>query len=194
MNQLKNEILLTLGLVIVIILLVLFIKTTVKRITLLRKIEINRKKVILNLCYLLLYILAGSALALIWGVEIKQFTLFISSVLAVLGIGFFAQWSILSNLTASVILFFNHPVRIGDRIRILDADFDFTGEVKDITGFYFFMKTDKGEYISLPNSLVIQKGIQHKPFSPQSQAHQKFLQHLEAKKVKLQAQFPHIVF
>jgi small-conductance mechanosensitive channel len=160
MNQLKNEILLTLGLVIVIVLLVLLIKSTVKRITLLRKIEINRKKVILNLCYLLLYILAGSALALIWGVEIKQFTLFISSVLAVLGIGFFAQWSILSNLTASVILFFNHPVRIGDRIRILDADFDFTGEVKDITGFYFFMKTDKGEYISLPNSLVIQKGIQ----------------------------------
>jgi small-conductance mechanosensitive channel len=160
MNQLKNEILLTLGLVIVIVLLVLLIKSTVKRITLLRKIEINRKKVILNLCYLLLYILAGSALALIWGVEIKQFTLFISSVLAVLGIGFFAQWSILSNLTASVILFFYHPVRIGDRIRILDADFDFTGEVKDITGFYFFMKTDKGEYISLPNSLVIQKGIQ----------------------------------
>lgn len=160
MNQLKNEILLTLGLLIVIVLLVLLIKSTVKRFTLLRKIEINRKKVILNLCYLLLYILAGSVLVLIWGVEIKQFTLFISSVLAVLGIGFFAQWSILSNLTASVILFFNHPVRIGDRIRILDADFDFTGEVKDITGFYFFMKTDKGEYISLPNSLVIQKGIQ----------------------------------
>lgn len=147
-------------LTIVVILIILLIKRAVKRFTLLRKIEINRRKVILSLCYLLVYILAGSALALIWGMEIKQVALVISSVLAVLGIGFFAQWSILSNLTASVILFLSHPVRIGDRIRILDADFDFTGEVKDITGFYFFMKTDKGEYISLPNSLVIQKGIE----------------------------------
>ncbi|RDY58925.1 mechanosensitive ion channel domain-containing protein [Flagellimonas nanhaiensis] len=160
MTHLKNEILLTMVLTIVVILIILLIKRAVKRFTLLRKIEINRRKVILSLCYLLVYILAGSALALIWGMEIKQVALVISSVLAVLGIGFFAQWSILSNLTASVILFLSHPVRIGDRIRILDADFDFTGEVKDITGFYFFMKTDKGEYISLPNSLVIQKGIE----------------------------------
>ncbi|WP_431129492.1 mechanosensitive ion channel domain-containing protein [Flagellimonas flava] len=160
MFELKKEILFTLVLIAAIILIVLLVKRAVRQFTLLRKIEVNRKKVILNLCYLLLYIFACSVLALIWGVEIKQLTLFISSVLAVLGIGFFAQWSILSNLTASVILFLHHPVRIGDRIRILDADFDFTGEVKDITGFYFFMKTDKGKYISLPNSLVIQKGIE----------------------------------
>ena len=80
--------------------------------------------------------------------------------LEVLGVGFFAQWSLLSNLTASVILFFNHPVRIGSRIRILDKDFDLTGEVKDITGFYFFIETDKGETITFPNSLIMQKGIE----------------------------------
>jgi small-conductance mechanosensitive channel len=43
---------------------------------------------------------------------------------------------------------------------VLDKDFDWTGEVKNITGFYFFIKTDSGDNISLPNSLVIQKGIQ----------------------------------
>lgn len=41
---------------------------------------------------------------------------------------------------------------------------------------------------------VVQKGLQHKPFNAQSQAHQQFLQNLEARKVKLQSQFPHIVF
>ena len=169
MFQLKKEILYTLALIVAIILIVFLVKRVVRQFALLRKIEVNRKKVILNLCYLLLYIFAGSVLALIWGVEIKQLTLLISSVLAVLGIGFFAQWSILSNLTASVILFLNHPVRIGDRIRILDADFDFTGEVKDITGFYFFMKTDEGKYISLPNSLVIQKGIEIMEKLPQEE-------------------------
>ncbi len=99
-------------------------------------------------------------LAVIWGVDIKEFSVFISSVLAVLGIAFFAQWSILSNLTASAILFFNHPVRIGDRIKVLDKDFEWIGEVKDITGFYLFIKTDSDENIILPNSMVVQKGIQ----------------------------------
>lgn len=41
---------------------------------------------------------------------------------------------------------------------------------------------------------TIQKGLQHKPFNPQTQAHQVFLEDLEAKKQVLQNQFPHIVF
>lgn len=41
---------------------------------------------------------------------------------------------------------------------------------------------------------AIQKGLQHKPFNPQSKSHQVFLQKLEAKKEQLQSQFPHIVF
>lgn len=41
---------------------------------------------------------------------------------------------------------------------------------------------------------LIQKGLQHKPFNPQSEAHQKFLRNLEAQKAHLQSQFSHIVF
>uniref|UniRef100_UPI00404B5C24 GSCFA domain-containing protein n=1 Tax=Gelidibacter sp. TaxID=2018083 RepID=UPI00404B5C24 len=40
----------------------------------------------------------------------------------------------------------------------------------------------------------IQKGLQHKPFNPQTQAHQAFLEDLEVKKQTLQDQFPYIVF
>lgn len=151
------------GTFIVIVILVVFIQLTkraLRRFTIIKSIEPNRKKMILNFCYLLFYLIVSAVLAVIWGVDVKQFTIFVSSILAVLGVAFVAQWSILSNLTASVILFFYHPLRIGDRIRILDKDFDWTGEVKDITGFYLFIKTDRGERITLPNSLVIQKGIQ----------------------------------
>jgi len=42
----------------------------------------------------------------------------------------------------------------------LDKDFDWSGEVKDITGFYLFMKTDDNRNITIPNSLVIQRGIE----------------------------------
>ncbi|MHA7058514.1 mechanosensitive ion channel domain-containing protein [Aquimarina sp. M1] len=156
----KQELIVTLVLFGIMLLVILVTKSAIRKFGLARSIEVNRRKIIFYLSYLVIYILTGSALALIWGVDIKQFTVFISSVLAVLGVGFFAQWSILSNLTASVILFFSHPVRIGDRIRIIDKDFDWTGEVKDITGFYLFMKTDDGKNITIPTSLIMQKGIE----------------------------------
>ncbi|WP_299219571.1 mechanosensitive ion channel family protein [uncultured Aquimarina sp.] len=156
----KNEILFTVITLVILFFILVITKHGIRKFSVLKSINPNRRKLILNLSFLFQYLLAGVILIVIWGIDLKEFSVFISSVLAVIGIAFFAQWSILSNLTASIILFFSHPVRIGDRIRILDKDFDWTGEVKDITGFYVFMTTDRGENITLPTSLVIQKGIQ----------------------------------
>ncbi len=156
----KQELLYTVILTMVVLIMIIITRRAIRKFSFVRAIEVNRRKVIFYLSYFLIYGFAGSSLAIIWGVDLKQFTVFISSILAVLGVGFFAQWSILSNLTASVILFFSHPIRLGDRVRIMDKDFDWTGEVKDITGFYLFMKTDSGKNITLPTSLVIQKGIE----------------------------------
>lgn len=160
MIEYQNEIIWTIALIAMLVILRYLIQFVVRRFSLVRAIDANRRKIVYNFGYLLLYGISAIFLAIIWGVDLQQFALFISSVLAVLGIGFFAQWSLLSNLTSSLILFFYHPVRIGDRIRVLDIEFDWTGEVTDITGFYFLIKTDAGENITLPNSLVIQKGIQ----------------------------------
>ncbi|MCB9034507.1 MAG: hypothetical protein H6553_11770 [Chitinophagales bacterium] len=33
---------------------------------------------------------------------------------------FFAQWSVLSNITSGIIMYFNHPLGIGDNILIED--------------------------------------------------------------------------
>lgn len=41
---------------------------------------------------------------------------------------------------------------------------------------------------------AVQKGMHHKPFKPDAEAYEKFLQQLEAKKAELQTQFPHISF
>lgn len=160
MAAIQTEIILTLVLIVVLFVLMHLIRVSLNKFTLLRSIDANRRKIIINLINFLLYIPAIIVLALIWGLNLREFAVFISSILAVLGVGFFAQWSILSNLTASVILFFYHPMRIGDRIRVLDKDFDWSGEVKDITGFYLFLKTDKGESITIPNNLAMQKGIE----------------------------------
>ncbi|MER3317472.1 MAG: mechanosensitive ion channel [Allomuricauda sp.] len=156
----KSEILFTIILLAVIIALNSLSKRGIRRFGKISSIDMNSRKIIFYLSNLLFYLVAFIGISLIWGVNLKDFSVFISSILAILGVGFVAQWSILSNLTASVILFFNHPLRLGDRIRVMDKDFDWTGKVEDISGFYLFMRTDDGKQITIPTNLVIQKGIE----------------------------------
>lgn len=156
----QEEILISVAIVLTMLSLMFLFKRALQKFSFVKAIDANRKKVVLLMSYLFVYFLFGTMLAIVWGVDFHKLSIFISSILAVLGVGFVAQWSLLSNLTASAILFFNHPVRIGSRIRILDKDFNLTGEVKDITGFYFFIKTDEGKLISFPNNMIMQKGIE----------------------------------
>ncbi|WP_010523230.1 mechanosensitive ion channel domain-containing protein [Aquimarina agarivorans] len=160
LTDFKSELLYSILILIFIIIAQVLTKRAVKQFSFVKAIDANRRKIVLTLSYFIFYFFAATLLSLIWGIEFKQLAVFISSILAILGVGFFAQWSILSNLTASVILFFHHPVRIGDDIHIIDKDYNWKGKVKDITGFYFFIQLENGDDISLPNSLVIQKGIQ----------------------------------
>lgn len=103
--------------------------------------------------------LAIISLVAIWGVRGEQAFLVISSILTVIGVAFFAQWSILSNVTAGIIIFFSFPFKIGDRIRIMDKDFPIEAEIMDIESFYTYLKTSEGEEICFPNNLLLQKGI-----------------------------------
>jgi small-conductance mechanosensitive channel len=99
------------------------------------------------------------AIFIIWGVQTKDLFLTVSSVLTVIGVALFAQWSMLSNITAGVILLFSFPFKIGDIIRIHDKDFPIEGEIEDIRTFHTLLKTADGELITYPNTLLMQKGI-----------------------------------
>ena len=113
--------------------------------------QLVKKYIDVLLAALLLLVLIS-----IWGVKPDQIFLFISSILTVVGVGFFAQWSILSNVTAGIILFFSFPFKI----RVMDKDFPIEAEIKDISSFYTLLKTDSGAQISIPNNLLLQKAIE----------------------------------
>lgn len=98
-------------------------------------------------------------LIFIWGVDYKNIGLYMSSVFAVIGIGLFAQWSILTNITSGVIMFFTFPYKIGDYIKIHDKDYPFEGFIEDIKAFHMIIKTGNHEIITYPNSLLMQKGV-----------------------------------
>jgi small-conductance mechanosensitive channel len=98
------------------------------------------------------------AFGLIWNVSFKGL---FASFFAVAGVALFATWSMLSNITASVLLFFNFPFKIGSRITIMDKDDSVTGIVKDITFFAIQMEQENGDLVSYPNNVAIQKPIVH---------------------------------
>ncbi len=102
------------------------------------------------------------ALILIWGVEMKDIGLVFSSAFAVIGVALFAQWSILSNITAGVILFFSFPFRIGDKIKIMDKEVELPEEVyliEDIRAFHVHLRKANGELLTYPNNMMLQKAI-----------------------------------
>lgn len=97
---------------------------------------------------------------IIWGIDFRDLGLVLSSIFAVIGVAFFAQWSILTNATSGVIMFFTFPFKIGDRIKIHDKEFtDNILTIEDIRTFQMILRADNGELLTYPNSMVLQKGI-----------------------------------
>ena len=119
----------------------------------------GRRKMIIKAVHLLSFITAIILLSAIWGLKQNEIAVFVGTILTALGIAFFAQWSLLSNITSSILLFFNHPVKIGDTIKVLDKDNPVEGEVSDLTYFFVHLKTESGEVITIPNSLLFQKSV-----------------------------------
>ncbi|CAA0087957.1 Uncharacterised protein [Zhongshania aliphaticivorans] len=110
------------------------------------------------------FLLSGLILiCFFFGLGFQQVFIFLSSFLAVLGIALVAQWSILSNITAGVIIFFAFPYRIGDRIKVVDKDDDITGQIVEIALFHVLIRRDDGSTVTYPNSIILQKAVIKSP-------------------------------
>ncbi|MDR2921274.1 MAG: mechanosensitive ion channel family protein [Tannerella sp.] len=96
-------------------------------------------------------------IAIIWGVKPNNILLGLSSIFAIIGVAMFAQWSMLSNITAGIIMFFTAPFRIGDRIHIIDKDIPIVATIESIQTFYTHIRTEEKELIVIPNNLFLQK-------------------------------------
>lgn len=124
-----------------------------------QKLETRTKLVIkhINLASIFTMLLI---IFMIWGIDFQDIGIVFSSVFAVIGVAFFAQWSILSNVTSGLIMFFTFPFKIGDRIKIHDKDFTTeTLSIEDIRTFQLVLRTDDGALLTYPNSLILQKGV-----------------------------------
>lgn len=139
--------------------LYLIIKTTINNTLKHTPLQRDRRKIIVKGLHLFTTIVLAILLSGIWGFKQNEIAAFASTILTALGIAFFAQWSLLSNITSSLILFFNHPLKLGDTIKVLDKDCPFEGEITELTYFFVHLKTTSGEIITIPNAQILQKSI-----------------------------------
>lgn len=121
----------------------------------LRSLQIRR---IMSRVSTLLFLLV---VAVIWNLTLQGISVYMASIVTVVGVGLFANWSMVSNVTASIILYFYFPFKLGSKVEIMDGDKSVTGVVVDISLFSIKLKADNGVEVYYPNNLAIQRSIKH---------------------------------
>ena len=148
------------GIVLIILGVVRFISHTLIR-KIGRKSGINdaRIKLISRYVTVTLVLVAILIESFVFGAEKKDLAVVFSSVFAVIGIALFAIWSILSNITSGIIMFFSFPYKVGDKIQIHDKDFPVEAIIEDIRAFQIHLRLDNGDLVTYPNNLMLQKAV-----------------------------------
>ena len=52
---------------------------------------------------------------------------------------------------------FNHPLKIGDYVEIIDKDFPMEGRIENITLFFLHLRNANNQVYTLSNTIVVQK-------------------------------------
>jgi len=126
-----------------------------------KMVQKSRTQLIRKAVNFIIFIIYFTLIMIIWGVKQSDLAVFVGSILTIVGVAFFAQWSLLSNITSSIIIFFGHSVKIGDDIRIMETkDYEIRGQIIDIGLFFTKLKlNDNEDEITLPNNLFILKTV-----------------------------------
>ncbi len=108
----------------------------------------------------LFVIITAAAILQVWGV-LDQVWAAATALVTLVAIGFFAVWSVLSNVLCSFILLGARPFRIGQRIALPPDDFE--GVVVEVTLLHTVLRTDDGGTLKVPNNLFFQRVMHIRP-------------------------------
>lgn len=155
----REELLYSLAVLIILLVIQFVLKKAANKVGKRSEINITRTRLMFKYINILIIIIAAFLLSFAWGVGIAELSLIFSSVFAIIGVALFAIWSILSNITSGIIMFFSFPYKIGDTIKIHDKDMPIEAEIEDIKAFHLHLRTVDGELITYPNNLILQKAV-----------------------------------
>ena len=155
----QDKIIYTVVLLVILLIIRTIIVITVKKIGKKSGTTEARAALIGRYVTVILVLIAVLIETFILGVEPEKVIVVFSSVFAVIGVGLFAIWSILSNVTSGVIMFFSFPYKVGDKIKIHDKDDSIIAIIEDIRAFQIHLRDDHGNLVTYPNNLILQKAV-----------------------------------
>ena len=155
----KSEIGSTIFIIFVLLIVQFLLKKAAHRVGKRSEINFTRTRLMFKYINILILFIAFFFLSVAWGMDLTDISLIFSSAFAVIGVALFAIWSILSNITSGIILFFSFPYKIGDKIKIHDKDIPIEAIIEDIKAFHLHLRTLDGELITYPNNLILQKAV-----------------------------------
>jgi small-conductance mechanosensitive channel len=102
-----------------------------------------------------LWTLLGLIILEYWGVSVTGVWTFLASVGTLVGVGFLATWTMISNATANLLITIWRPFRLGQDVEILPENLK--GRVIDRTLMFTALREQNGTILQVPNNLFFQK-------------------------------------
>jgi small-conductance mechanosensitive channel len=90
-----------------------------------------------------------------WGVGVGGLWTLLVSAAAVIGVGFLAVWTIVSNITAGVFITVWRPFHLGQIVELLPENLK--GRVIDRSMMFTTLREEGGSVLQVPNNLFFQK-------------------------------------
>ena len=91
----------------------------------------------------------------LWGVSVSGVWTLLASAIAVIGVGFLAVWTMVSNVTASFFISLWRPFRLGQTVEILPEALK--GRVIDRNLMFTVLRDEGGNLLQVPNNMFFQK-------------------------------------
>ena len=147
----------TLAILVVVVVLRYVLRSSIHRFAASRQFKESRGKFIYRISRTFLYLFALLAVVSVWGVDVRNVWVLLTSVMGIVAIGFFAVWSMLSNIVAGFFLFAADPFRIDDEIVVLPEGIQ--GTVVDLKLMFVVLRDEKGDVLHIPNNLLFQRVV-----------------------------------
>ena len=91
----------------------------------------------------------------VWGIGLGGVWAVLVGAVTIIGVGFIATWAMTSNFTASFFLVLWRPFHVGQTVEILPENLK--GRVVDRNLMFTTLSEDSGSVLQIPNSLFFQK-------------------------------------
>ena len=109
------------------------------------------------------FVFAGGLLVFsAYEADLSSLWTMLGAVAALIAVGFVAVWSVLSNISCTVLILFFRPFEIGDELEFTDPS-GLRGKVVNLNFAYTTLRDDEGRLVQVPNNLFFQRIVKRRP-------------------------------